>query len=148
MRLLRHKPLIGDQGVSQGETLEKLDKDAQQRWKDPANVQKFVELMARKRLEKEGSKEISEQLIQETAHMILSTEKKHLRSFFVSYPAIAYVKALLNSIIIRRDQRSLDPAGAKVLNLVQYVESIVYLHLMHAEREALASITNRTPAAV
>ncbi|KAG8733051.1 hypothetical protein FRC10_000463, partial [Ceratobasidium sp. 414] len=147
LRLLRHPSMVGPQGVALGDKLEQLEKDAGQKWKNSETVNEFSRIIAKKRLQVEGQ-DISEESIAKSAEVILNVQKKNLRSFFVSYPCITYLKELLGSAIIRRGLRDLDPDGHPVLKLAPYVESIVYLALTDVELEAIKAIAAKKPSSV
>ncbi|KAG8736462.1 hypothetical protein FRC10_009304 [Ceratobasidium sp. 414] len=147
LRLLRHPSLIGPQGVASGAKLEQSEKEAGQKWKDPETVKQFSRLIAKKQLKAEGQDD-SEKSIAESAEIIVNVQKKNLRSFFVSYPCISYLKGLLGSAIIRRGLRDLDPDGQPVLKLEPYVESIVYLVLNDVELEAIKQVASKKPCSV
>jgi hypothetical protein len=148
LRLLRHPPLIGERGVALGESLDQLEKEATKQWKDERVVNQFALIMAKKQLEQENDREVSDEAIKETANLICHVEKKNLKPYFVSYPCISRVKELMSSVVIRRDHRSLTPEGAKVLNLIPYFESILRLPPSQIELDALAQIASNKPAAV
>ncbi|KAG8721160.1 hypothetical protein FRC09_008339 [Ceratobasidium sp. 395] len=148
MKLLRHPAMVGDAGFIQDNILTQMESDASKSWTQGDIMTTFATTLAKKRLDAQQLSIHDPVNLAAAVNQILTLEKKNLRAFFMAYKCLSHIKTLLGSNIIRRDLRSLNQHGQKILTLQPHIESMVSVYLTEQELEAVAEISNRRPNAV
>ncbi|KAF8595568.1 hypothetical protein BDV93DRAFT_564271 [Ceratobasidium sp. AG-I] len=149
-RILRHAPMIGQQGVTLGLRMESSQRKLAREWKnDPDGIQAEMSrliLRDQGRVGSASNKPPAEstadvQVPVDVSQGIANQTGRGYRNAYVGRESIAMSRAALIGIVLRRTGQSLMPNGQPVLNLRPYIESTAWAPLRNDEKAVLDSLT-------
>jgi hypothetical protein len=141
-RLLRHVPMIGEQGIELALEMKALVAGRTKQWKKDGT--EILEELSRDMDKAKAGNDPPEKSAEDTeGRDVTDEEAKALKSFWIAIPSIDLARKRLGRIIIRRTGTSKQPDGKPVLELEPFVESIVYTPHRENEKKAIHIVCDR-----
>lgn len=137
-RILRYKPMIGEQGVELGLKMEKSRKAREKEWKE--NEDELVEQMVRATRRPTGNTR-AESMGDPVKLAVTEQDRRALKNAFAQGDSVSLARKPLWAIVIRRTGESLTPDGNPVMQLSRFVESTVWTVSAQREKDAQDTIT-------
>ncbi|KAG9101257.1 hypothetical protein FS749_008706 [Ceratobasidium sp. UAMH 11750] len=144
-KLLRYKPMIGDEGYDLGMDMLRLERQRAKEWKEGGD-KLIAGISSRLSSHMVGATEADEEeqnvdtQRQMVGEYMANQDSQGYRNYYINQVAIDKLRSLLLPIVIRRTGASRDPNGKTVLNLNPYVESVVWIRLREDESQAIKEL--------
>ncbi|KEP49107.1 SNF2 family amino-terminal protein [Rhizoctonia solani 123E] len=137
--ILRIPEMIGDEGYALGYELLESQRSRLKEWKARQSEQEVP--ASPSAFDLDDGNEHAHHDIAKT--LLKKSDPRGYKTFFIQQPSIEIIRKTLTPYIIRRTSKSRTPDGNLILDIPDYVESVVWVALKKVENDTLLELYQR-----